>query len=679
MKKNGMKNFIFSFVVSLLIVFIVNEAFFHEQNTSAKENKIIKPVKNNISLFSQPENAKQESADRSFKNIDDLVASHSIKQKEMSSSETIDIDHAESAKVVYQPEAENNEDVANENVSRDIIKDKNFKHQQFIDLANAQEIVLEKEPAISLTEKNTTKTVVNQPIVYADISDTINDEKIADAANPIIYDNKSEYITVAQKNNDTSTEADIIPIVENNQILHDNVNILTSAEQTQIAMLNPEVLVSSIESIDTPEEKNISEIDLKKEIVSTNPWKQMAESTVEDSPWVVAKGNRFAKNKIAQVDALTEEKNNNQEDFIIEEEIQNVEENSTSQQIATSQDSNNTESKLEVINDKNVKLDLDGTPDSDVTHQADIYTEKNTNNVLTVYDDSGEVKQHIFAKQPSNYLPKTTSSGVKNEEAQTSLLLPKEDTQQANISPKPLLVPSDSSETKLAYKMIQNLIIPLPDDIANDANIIPQLSSEPNKKSSASAKKTEETSKELNKEQKESGLFKNISSWFSKNENADKKDNEIQNPKLSNKNKKKKKGFSLFNDNGDTFDENISYSESDMVEIIPAELKLSFQPNRAEISGHTLRWIHAFADNARDNSNIYIEIRIDGTTSFALQQKRVNLLSSIFANRGVDFRKVNVIFTSREPNSFIIRNIKFNNSEDVVINSEENSRQYQHW
>ena len=95
--------------------------------------------------------------------------------------------------------------------------------------------------------------------------------------------------------------------------------------------------------------------------------------------------------------------------------------------------------------------------------------------------------------------------------------------------------------------------------------------------------------------------------------------------------------------------------------IMPAELRLSFAPNRAEISGQTLRWIYAFAVNARDHNDVYVEVRIDGTSSYALQQKRLNLLSSIFASRGVDYRKIHTVFTSREPNSFIIRNIRFNN------------------
>ena len=223
--------------------------------------------------------------------------------------------------------------------------------------------------------------------------------------------------------------------------------------------------------------------------------------------------------------------------------------------------------------------------------------------------------------------------------------------------------------------MIQNLIIPLPENIATDADIVPQLSSEPNQKEAKKSKKDTKDTKELKKEEKESGLFKSISSWFSGDNNDNEKDNK-KDHKKENK-KKKKNGMFLFEKSNPDLED--SDNKIETPEIMPAELKLSFQPNRAEISGHTLRWIHAFADNARDNQGIYIEIRIDGTSSFALQQKRLNLLSSIFANRGVDFRKVNIIFTSREPNSFIIRNIRFNNNDEVIVNDEDQDTNYQYW
>ena len=175
----------------------------------------------------------------------------------------------------------------------------------------------------------------------------------------------------------------------------------------------------------------------------------------------------------------------------------------------------------------------------------------------------------------------------------------------------------------------------------------------------------------IDENDKQSGLFKSITSWFSSGnkDDANKNTNQAQNAKPE-----KKSSFNFFGMGGSEPEDTTAKTQ-----ILPAELRLSFQPNRAEISGQTLKWIHAFADNARDNADIYIEVRIDGTSSFALQKKRLNLLSTIFANRGVDFRKINIVFTSREPNSFIIRNIRFNNTEEVVENKDSQNSYYRPW
>ena len=164
----------------------------------------------------------------------------------------------------------------------------------------------------------------------------------------------------------------------------------------------------------------------------------------------------------------------------------------------------------------------------------------------------------------------------------------------------------------------------------------------------------------MDEKEKQSGLFKSISSWFKKNKD-DTTDGSLNAAKDKNAkedmgilSKAKNKIQSVLGDVDD-------YKNLNDISIMPAELRLSFAPNRAEISGQTLRWIYAFADNARDHNDVYVEVRIDGTSSYALQQKRLNLLSSIFASRGLDYRKINTVFTSREPNSFIIRNIRFNN------------------
>ena len=220
------------------------------------------------------------------------------------------------------------------------------------------------------------------------------------------------------------------------------------------------------------------------------------------------------------------------------------------------------------------------------------------------------------------------------------------------FKPRLLQNPDESSQT--AYKMIQNLLIPIPDEIMNDADLTPQLSYSPHEEkieNTPAAPEAEED--EINEEDKDSGLFKSITSWFSKKEDegkSKKADRDsasalVQPPKQKNQRQ-----------NGQIMPPPIAGQEN---VIMPAELRLSFQPNRAEISGQSLQWIRAFADNARDHDDVFLEVRIDTTGSINLQKKRLKLLSKIFADRGVDFRKINVIATAREPNSLIIRNIRF--------------------
>ena len=110
--------------------------------------------------------------------------------------------------------------------------------------------------------------------------------------------------------------------------------------------------------------------------------------------------------------------------------------------------------------------------------------------------------------------------------------------------------------------------------------------------------------------------------------------------------------------------------------VAPTELKLSFQANRAEISGQTLEWIKAFSENVVNYDDVAIEIRLDRSAPYELQQKRLKLLYKILANNGVEYRKVNIIFTDREPNSFIIRNVRYITKEEKA---EETAKSKSPW
>lgn len=243
-------------------------------------------------------------------------------------------------------------------------------------------------------------------------------------------------------------------------------------------------------------------------------------------------------------------------------------------------------------------------------------------------------------------------------------------------------------EQPVPYKMQKNLLIPIPEDIMNEENLIPQFSSSeenlkleeelraqkklppkkiaPTIKSGTDDKKSAEDEFDDIDEETSKSLTQSISDWFSGNKSAPKisaKSNKDQNNSIFNKllggDKKKSKK------DADEDDEDEEQEETKK-EVIPTELKLAFQPNRAEISGQTLEWLHAFAENVVKYENVIIEIRISNTAPTILQQKRLKLLYRILANNGVDYEKINIIFTDREPNSFIIRNVRYATEEEIL-------------
>lgn len=588
MRKKAVKNFVYSFLFSLLAVAAVGKVFFRAPETPKNQtgNKVIKTQ--DISLFSKPKDL----------TVRQIAAATAV---DVSAIEDLTAP-APAAEVVAPKEAlEQKPEVLAENTvtatSQTVIKS-----SINTDLAAAQEIVLEPEEIVSA--QVAAPAYEQSGIVYADISDTLQDEKtqniiLSKPSEPlkVLYapedkDISAENIVVAENTvTDNAAlsvaplEDDEIPLVETSGTLHKQIEVQNSASGSEIAMLEPNVLVNTIEEAEAPEEKTLAEADLKQ-----NEWQQMSEKQPEESPWVVAKGNRFAKNKAV------------------------VEQFAQSEQ--------------------------------------------------TIEETPVAAEEEADESQPK-------------PEEQTSLLRPAAEDENISLALKEKDGNISGGETKVAYQMVPNLLIPIPDDIANDPNLTPQLSYSPDDKPAKKEEVKEPAATApndgggLNEDEKKTGLFKSITSWFAGNK--DKSKDENPQTEISQSSGQSRSTFDFFGV-GNKFP-----GQSKPAKILPAELRLSFQPNRAEISGQTLRWIHAFADNARDNDDLYIEIRIDGTGSFALQKKRLNLLSTILANRGVDYRKINIVFTSREPNSFIIRNIRFNNNEEVVINKDNGSSYYRPW
>lgn len=588
MQKNEMKNFICSFFLSLLAVGAVGKGLFYtpeqsdltasEKNIPAKHISLFREKINNDPVNIKPENENAEKIDISA--IEALTAKEDTPQ----TVKTQDLAFEEHPLPILElTPAESGIAAASETpVSQEYAFN--------TDISSSKEISLEALDGQSDNNMDISSAVV------ALSSLTSNDNHSAPA---IIYTPEAnetpveDQIVIAAAEPQTEVSDSIIPIEESSETLYQSIDVMSSANASQIAMLEPNNLIQNIDVYEETksEAETIDEADLKQ-----SQWQQMSSETT-DSPWVIAKGNKFAKNQAV----------------------------------------------VEQFADAKIPAEPSASEPSE----------------QPLAEESAPEGEKAISEQSAEEL-------------------------RSAVNPEPLLRPIEQ-ETKLAYQMIENLLIPIPEDIKNDADLTPDLSVTPRDKPRENKISVQQQpqapvqtpataqNEELSDKDKEDGLFKNIASWFS----SKPEDQKTKDDKASAKKQKKKKKGGL----DMTFFQNLGTDDSDEDQhtIMPAELRLSFQPNRAEISGQTLRWIHAFADNARDNDGVYIEIRIDGTSTFALQQKRLNLLSTILANRGVDFRKINIVFTSREPNSFIIRNVRFGNDRDQRPKQNRNDPYYQHW
>lgn len=241
----------------------------------------------------------------------------------------------------------------------------------------------------------------------------------------------------------------------------------------------------------------------------------------------------------------------------------------------------------------------------------------------------------------------------------------------AAILDKPKAMADEEKEVQVA-EMVKNILIPIPEDILNDENLTPQLvSPKKNAKNKTKEENTTGNDSPAAESEKSGGLLKSIASIFSSSDDsaASSSDDSVSEDDEDERPRKKRGLFSVFG------------KDKAPAKILPAEMRLSFQPGRAEISGTTLRWIEAFANKVKEDPAVILEIRIDRTSSFDLQQKRLNLLHNILTNKGVEYGKINTVFTSREPNSFIIRTLRINENVNNDVQKDNNGRNlyYQSW
>ena len=237
------------------------------------------------------------------------------------------------------------------------------------------------------------------------------------------------------------------------------------------------------------------------------------------------------------------------------------------------------------------------------------------------------------------------------------------------ITPNETIIKEDLS-FEVAKKIKQNIIFPIPDEILNDEDLTPTFINTDNTNKKTKEQNKEKQPKLIEKKivetentqpkDNQNTIINNISSWFNKGEAKEEekqKRTKTTPPIYSTQETKNTNTTTKPQDFGE-FYEALQKTKQihSQKRITPSELKLSFNPERAEISGQTLRWLKAFSEKTNEESS-FIQVILDATTSTELQRKRLNLLYTIFINNNVDLNKVDTVFTNIEPNTFIIRTV----------------------
>ncbi len=451
-----------------------------------------------------------------------------------------------------------------------------------------------------------------------------------------------------------------IPLLSPKEISQPEKEIIVA--QTDNIQNSESLNVSDSTEESIPSEKNSDDLFTeRKQTLSITPTSLIVEKREKGKTHILQK-------EIAQNDSVKHPNNKVKEDNL-EKAIIPLEKNNFTQKIAQ-----NFVKTSEDASKNSVALASQNTSIKSMDAKNIAFEKEKTKNVKKEWTSMAEKEQSIKDN------PWKVAHG--NQQANNSFINEAKNAEKNNFS----MPATDANGIQIAAETVQNLLIPIPEEIMKEENIVPQLISSPKnkeleqeleakglivKKSEKEEKKEETVSKaqsspyketkEVSNKEESGGLLKSLGAIFS-----DAKD-KIEIGENPNEEENKNSLFSAFTKKQKKF----------ISKILPTEIRLSFQPNRAEISGQTLKWIKAFAQKTAEEDNVGLEIRIDGTSSPVLQRRRLNLLQNILLSEGANPQKINTVFTAREPNSFILRTVLISNEG---INSKvRNTNNYMQW
>jgi hypothetical protein len=101
--------------------------------------------------------------------------------------------------------------------------------------------------------------------------------------------------------------------------------------------------------------------------------------------------------------------------------------------------------------------------------------------------------------------------------------------------------------------------------------------------------------------------------------------------------------------------EKILQKGKDAYKLLPNEIKISFRPDNADISGQTLKWIRAFASQIVQDPTKYVEMRVSAYGLAGIQSRRVLLLKGTLLGSGLNPSQIRIVSTPRDSDSIVLR------------------------
>jgi len=118
-----------------------------------------------------------------------------------------------------------------------------------------------------------------------------------------------------------------------------------------------------------------------------------------------------------------------------------------------------------------------------------------------------------------------------------------------------------------------------------------------------------------------------------------------------------------------------SYSQSDemILRSIPKEMKISFLPDSADLSGQAFKWLKVFAYNPQRTVGTAVEVRLS-PENLDLQSRRFALIKGTLLANGLTPRQIRFVFTDREQDSVVLRNIQLPEDQEFLYQKEKNGK-----